>query len=445
MADRRPLSSFTSGDFDHPPATITLAEHSLTRLDRLGQALERQREETRNLAEAARHERWMGLSGLRRRRGLRNMGVVHSPTYEGRGLARTEESHDDIEDRPRHAKRRKLDSSFSVYDRSYKYGHYGQVEPGRLKLDLCSCDGGTHQDRTSPYYGPANILKHDKSVYSSQSPHCNIILRHHDSTAFTLEKLIVIAPEDGFTAPVKYGTVSVAMGYEDLMPLAADAILDNDAQSSAPENDDEEQNGVFETLDQPEVFSAEGTPAHDRRSDLLLPPLSTDPIPQPLPSANNFRTRDGRIWAVESIWPPLEPSTRISFARADPQQPVTIEEFSLDSGIRVTMDYDHEIGWPEEPTAGPILDDRLRRNSVARRQALLDTIDSDAWDPRYRSTLSRLRRGPQAGLRQTHGNGIQSGNLNKACSKDVTRVRFEIKDEMASVAIKFDPPVYDKL
>lgn len=110
----------------------------------------------------------------------------------------------DIEDgrSSRTAKRRKLRHSSPAPTQTYKYGHYGQVESGRLKLVLKGCDGGVHTEgRGTVTYTPANILKHDKSVYCTQRDQCNIILRHHDDTSFSLEKFFVVAPESGFTAP----------------------------------------------------------------------------------------------------------------------------------------------------------------------------------------------------------------------------------------------------
>lgn len=136
---------------------------------------------------------------LQRARRLRPIGSF-APTYEdaySRGLAAGREAQE------RSAKRRKLDQySIPTSNRpTFKYGHYGQVEPGRLMLDLVSCDGDTHDERGPIYFGPENILKHDKSVYSSKSSKCNIVLRHHDGTAFCLEKLYIVAPDRGFTAP----------------------------------------------------------------------------------------------------------------------------------------------------------------------------------------------------------------------------------------------------
>ena len=104
----------------------------------------------------------------------------------------------------RRPKRRRLDSEASVLPKQpIKYGHYGQVEPGKLKLDIVSCDGGEHRDPRHPqtYLGSANLLRHDKSVYCSDRPSSSIILQHADDTPFCLEKLHICGPEHGFTAP----------------------------------------------------------------------------------------------------------------------------------------------------------------------------------------------------------------------------------------------------
>lgn len=215
MAERRSLASFTvrtsferarhgadrdlqPGDFDRPPATITLNDDSTTGLDRLRRSLERERVEARNQNDAERHERW-GNPPLRRRR-VRPAGV-HSPTYEGRPYQREVDFAESQDERQHSAKRRKLDHNSSPPSKkAFKYGHYGQVEPGRLKLDLHSCDGEVHESG-SVHLGPDNVLKHDQSVYCTKAPKCNIILRHHDGSAFCLEKLHIVAPSSGFTAP----------------------------------------------------------------------------------------------------------------------------------------------------------------------------------------------------------------------------------------------------
>jgi hypothetical protein len=94
-------------------------------------------------------------------------------------------------------KRRRLDHDLLPTSQPpIKYGHYGQVVPGRLKLNIISCDGGEHRDPRHPstYLGPENLLRHDKSVYCSERPSSGILLRHADDSPFCLDKLQYIAP-----------------------------------------------------------------------------------------------------------------------------------------------------------------------------------------------------------------------------------------------------------
>ena len=101
----------------------------------------------------------------------------------------------------RRAKRRKIGTSgqLSPNYRGFSYGHRGQVVPGPLKMEIVSCDGEVHTH--GPEHFPDNILRNDRSVYCTQGSKCNIILRHQGETAFCLKKLIIKAPESGFTAP----------------------------------------------------------------------------------------------------------------------------------------------------------------------------------------------------------------------------------------------------
>ena len=104
----------------------------------------------------------------------------------------------------RRRKRRKLDDDrASGAFRGFSYGWKGQVIPGQLRMELHGCDGGLHADavRQGQQYWPHNLLRNDKSVYCSEKSQCNIILRHVAGTCFTLKKLVIKAPERGFTAP----------------------------------------------------------------------------------------------------------------------------------------------------------------------------------------------------------------------------------------------------
>jgi hypothetical protein len=108
---------------------------------------------------------------------------------------------DDGDRNRRAAKRRKLDSDISEPGfTSFKYGKYGQEEPGKLNMEIVSCDGGIFTD-PSGNYSAENVLKNDASVYCTKANRCNLVLRHQGGTVFCLKELIIKAPHSGYTAP----------------------------------------------------------------------------------------------------------------------------------------------------------------------------------------------------------------------------------------------------
>lgn len=102
-------------------------------------------------------------------------------------------SHDFPDDNRRN-KRRKLDADRlgSGGVKAFRYGRYGQVEPGQLRMEIVSCDGGMFSNQSS--YAAENILKDDNSVYCTKGNRCNIVLQHQGATVFTLQELIIKAP-----------------------------------------------------------------------------------------------------------------------------------------------------------------------------------------------------------------------------------------------------------
>lgn len=81
------------------------------------------------------------------------------------------------------------------------YGWKGQVDPGHLRLEILSCDGGEIARFDHYHYRAENILRNDRSVYCSKSSKCNLLFRHQAETIFHLDSLVIKAPESGFTAP----------------------------------------------------------------------------------------------------------------------------------------------------------------------------------------------------------------------------------------------------
>ncbi|KAI1117058.1 hypothetical protein F5Y14DRAFT_404666 [Nemania sp. NC0429] len=132
----------------------------------------------------------------------------------------------ELREENRRVKRRKLDSDRLSSDfKGFRYGKYGQVQPGPLTMELVSCDGGIYLDDTTNHaagkYAAENILKNDNTVYCTKGPRCNIVLRHQGATVFTLKELVIKAPRSNFTAPVQAGLVFVSMTADHLLHRTA--------------------------------------------------------------------------------------------------------------------------------------------------------------------------------------------------------------------------------
>ena len=112
---------------------------------------------------------------------------------------------DDTEGYSRRSKRRKLDSDPLDTWQNPSYGYHGQVVPGRLKMQIVSCDGGhvIEPDEVlgQRVYLAENVLRNDKSVYCTKKDKCNILLKHQGGTQFTVTKIVIKTPDSGFTAP----------------------------------------------------------------------------------------------------------------------------------------------------------------------------------------------------------------------------------------------------
>lgn len=99
------------------------------------------------------------------------------------------------------AKRRKLDADHQAEgSASVNYGHFGQIAPGVLKMEVLSCDGGTYSENGNRSW-PENVLLSDDSVYCTKSDKCNLVLRHQGGHPFDLSKIVIKAPKSGFDAP----------------------------------------------------------------------------------------------------------------------------------------------------------------------------------------------------------------------------------------------------
>jgi hypothetical protein len=150
-------------------------------------------------------------------------------------------SHDGSED-SRRSKRRKLDSEKHMPSYSgFRYGKYGQVEPGQLRMEIVSCDGGMFSNES--LYAAENILKDDNSVYCTKGNRCNIVLRHQGTTVFTLTELVIKAPGPlNYSHPVREGMVFIAMDQDEVLNRTAQYQIQYQRRSRtpAPNHQDEE-------------------------------------------------------------------------------------------------------------------------------------------------------------------------------------------------------------
>lgn len=113
--------------------------------------------------------------------------------------ANTHTPHHDHTEDSRRVKRRKLDERPGASFKGFRYGRFGQVLPGQLKMEIETCDGGVFaDDENNP---PESILEYDDSVYCTKRDCCNIVLRHQGATVFTLSELVIRAPGPSFSAP----------------------------------------------------------------------------------------------------------------------------------------------------------------------------------------------------------------------------------------------------
>ncbi|KAG6006628.1 hypothetical protein E4U21_006850 [Claviceps maximensis] len=135
-------------------------------------------------------------------------------------LSPTIRSHDFPDENVRN-KRRKIGSNRLVPSfRGFRYGKYGQIEPGRLRMEIVSCDGGMFSNEMS--YAAENILKNDNSLYCTKGNRCNIVLRHQGAAVFALEELIIKAPAAmNYSHPVREGLVFIVMDQDDILSRTA--------------------------------------------------------------------------------------------------------------------------------------------------------------------------------------------------------------------------------
>ncbi|KAH7326389.1 hypothetical protein B0I35DRAFT_475044 [Stachybotrys elegans] len=192
-------------------------------------------------------------------------------------------------------KRRKLDSE-ARDPVLLRYGKYGQVEPGRLRLEIVSCDGGMYLDELR--YAADNILDDDdNSVYCTKGNRCNIILAHQGTSVFDLQELVIKAPGGtNYSNPVREGMIFVAMTHDELLNRTARYQIQYapQASESSGQGDDRQsgrrearrvvsvthgENGVTETVSRrPHIYHVQDDENESRVAQMPSEFLDSQPF-----------------------------------------------------------------------------------------------------------------------------------------------------------------------
>ncbi|PWY70202.1 hypothetical protein BO70DRAFT_365502 [Aspergillus heteromorphus CBS 117.55] len=183
---------------------------------------------------------WRGSdrpSRARRPRDSNSTSLLDSPVpHLDLPAVMPQQSEDDPQAGAWRAKRRKLETDDNREGlQGFRYGQYGQVVPGALRMELASCDGGTYEP-TGESSWPENILRNDSSVYCTKSDRCNLVLKHQGGSPFCLKKIVIKAPKSGYDAPIREGMVFVSMSSDELLARTAAFEVEGEANRSSRRN-----------------------------------------------------------------------------------------------------------------------------------------------------------------------------------------------------------------
>ncbi|KAF2012771.1 hypothetical protein BU24DRAFT_319395, partial [Aaosphaeria arxii CBS 175.79] len=367
-------------------------------------------------------------------------------------------------DTSRRTKRRKLDHDplRGPYD-GFRYGYKGQVVAGRLKMEIVSCDGGEYgKANQSGLYNIHNVLKNDKSVYCSERSRCNLLLKHIGDMPFTLEKVVIRAPDRGFTAPVQEGLIFVAMSSDDLISGTSRYQIEYEAASSraspAPSSHQDQQLSFREAIEDPYIWENSRHSLQEAMEEQIERlRLRGRRAPSGTLEANRARRRrerrslgqeDQEMYPDNCDYPPEDfgPGPGIS-APTPPPFTITTES-----------DEEESDSTPEQPSPA-IMADRLRRESRWRAES--DESEDDLlyrFPPPRRSyaleiqeQMGERRRRPDRALEPLRATRLRTPSRIEPKETHIASeglispsARFFIAKHKNKITIKFHPAVSGK-
>ncbi|KAI9818542.1 MAG: hypothetical protein M1827_000601 [Pycnora praestabilis] len=366
--------------------------------------------------------------------------------------------------RRRRFKRRKLEAE-SQDDpcQGFSYGHYGQVVPGPLTMEIASCDGGHLPGNSSKdEYWAENILRNDKSVYCTKGNSCNLVLKHQGATAFCLKKLVIKAPQMGFTAPIQEGMVFVSMRADDLISRTAEYRIQ---YNPLPSQSSPSSNTTLDRPDGPDVSRLisssmnpqSGGPESGRRNRYGANVPSWWPHRLHAPEQALFDLPRVEIEAhpgVDATEPCEYPLINLDFSTENvvpaPTPPPLFSPFV------VTQECSDDSADEEEESSPATMADLSRRGFISSAYSDNEDDDDDGgMNPRRNDSMrmrppgSHFRRRPSrrrmpSRIEPTNplaGDEVKEENDGEGHDIMVPHARFFIEREKSMVSIKFDPPV----
>ena len=112
------------------------------------------------------------------------------------------------------SKRRKVQHESPDFGfKGFNYGRYGQLEPGKLKMEIVSCDGGlTGSSVLDHKYPPENALQDDGTVYCTGQDTCNMNTLSFGRDGFLSESYSCQGAENRVHDAVSYAKYEVSFG-----------------------------------------------------------------------------------------------------------------------------------------------------------------------------------------------------------------------------------------
>ncbi|OOO03992.1 hypothetical protein OAory_01048390 [Aspergillus oryzae] len=330
-------------------------------------------------------------------------------------------------------KRRKLESDDNREGlQSFRYGQYGQVVSGALKMELASCDGGTYEtDGESTW--PENVLRNDSSVYCTKSDRCNLILKHRGETPFCLKKIVIKAPKSGYDAPIQEGMVFVSMTFDELLARTAQYQIQYTSSRRSRRNRRTEMQPSQEYLNayRHPLQSLTGRDSYSESDTDISDPtgLNAGTIPDPVSGFRVITDYDERSENSDhgdrrygSDLPSLADVERLQ-----------MDQMEDDFLCSESDDSDSDEDTSELSTYNRRHRELLRRVTSMRRRYVMERNGQ----PRRRPVPSIIQPIPQSSFSGPHtGSDAQNPNLELL----KPHARFFIERTKSMVSITFDPP-----